>query len=139
MKLRQYIREAIERLFEQESAPIIKGVEILQVRPFNELPNIRKQVDFKNRKSAYLPSIDGFGKTNIMAKEDIVGSEPWTHPTSKKTFTNPGYIAEFMEKYGEEPMFSVNLDGTIEVLNEPYKMAAKMYHDAVTKFGTEGD
>lgn len=139
MKLRKYIREALERLFEQESAPIIKGVEILSVRPFNELPNTRQEVDWKNRGNAYLPSVDAFGKTHIFSKEDIIGSEPWTHPTSKKTFKSPGYVEEFISKYGEEPLFSVNLDGTIDVLNEPYKQAVERYNNAITQYGTEGD
>jgi len=139
MKLRQYIREALERLFEQEKTPIIKGVDILQVRPFNELPQTRKEVDFKNRGNAYLPSIEGIGKTHILSKDDILGSEAWTHPTSNKIFKMNGYINDFKEKYGEEPLFAVNLDGSIQILNEPYKAMEKMQTNALKSFGTEGD
>lgn len=119
MKLRKYIRETIERLFEQDAQ--IKGLDILYVSPFRELPETRKEVDWRNRGDAYLPSVDGYSQTHIFSKEDVMG-----------------YIRQFSSKFGEEPMFSIN-GNRVNVLNEPYKKFSNLSIDALTNFGTEGD
>lgn len=119
MKLRKYIRETIERLFEQDAQ--IRGLDILSVSPFRELPETRKTVDWNNRGDAYLPSVDGYSQTHMLSKQDVVG-----------------YMHEFYSKFREEPIFSI-VGNKVHVLNEPYKKFSKLSIDALTNFGTEGD
>lgn len=140
MKIRKYIRENFQRLFEAESSNnIIKGLDILNYPPFSELPDTRMQVDWNNRGDASLPSIEGFGRAEIFSKDDIIGAEPWTHPKSKQTFTYSGYVENFKKKYGEEPMFVMGPNNSFDVINEPYKQNEKTQHDAISQYGTEGD
>lgn len=118
--LRKYIRESIERMISESNGGLV-GMEIVNIPPFSSLPENRKLVDWRNRGEAYLPSVDSNGKTHILSKADIFG-----------------YINEFMKKYGEEPRFSLS-NGSIQIINEPYVKFQKLFHNALTSFGTDGD
>jgi hypothetical protein len=67
---------------------------------YSELPELRKDIDFKNKKSILLPSsFDSNAKNELLSKEDV-----------KEWYKN------FVEKFKETPQFKV--EGTkIEVLN----------------------
>lgn len=140
MNLRKFIRESIERMMsENTDGQTVVGAEILTVPPFSMLPDTRKDVDWNNRGDVYLPSVNAIGKTQIFSKDDITGQEPWTHPKSNKTFKFSGYVEQFKNKFGEEPIFSINSNGTVEIMNEPYLQYVNKTSDAISNFGTEGD
>jgi hypothetical protein len=67
---------------------------------YSELPELRKDIDFNNRKSILLPSsFNSNSKNELLSKEDV---KEW--------------YKDFVEKFKETPQFKV--EGTkIEVLN----------------------
>ena len=67
---------------------------------YSELPELRKDIDFKNRKSILLPSsFDSNAKNELFSKEDV---KEW--------------YDEFVGKFKQAPQFKVEGD-KIEVLN----------------------
>jgi hypothetical protein len=153
MDIRKIIKEQLQKLMEEDSPlfgseDAVVGAEILNHFPFNKLPETRAQVDWSNRGvpawgDVQIPSIDGNGLTSITSKDDIIGGESWSHPKTGHVTHNPGYIALFKQKYGEEPRFLINPTapwyGKITVLNAPYLKAKDMHDKGVQSFGTEGD
>jgi len=67
---------------------------------YSELPELRKDIDFNNRKSILLPSsFNSNAKNELLSKEDV---KEW--------------YKDFVEKFEETPQFKVKGD-KIEVLN----------------------
>lgn len=147
MKIRQFIKEQLEIILsENNSLPgkVINGFEILNYFPFNKLPETRDDVNWSNRGvngwgDVLIPSLDGNGMEQILAKDDIVGAKPWAHPKTGNVVQNAGYIKNFKNKFGEEPMFiltpSAPWFGKVSVINEPYNKK----RDTIQSFDIEGD
>lgn len=151
MNIRKLIKEQLERIFNEEipgAQPAIQGMEILNHFPFNKLPETRATVNWSQRGvsgwgDVFLPAIDGNGTSQITSKEDIIGNQPFTHPKTGHVSQSAGYITDFKNRFGEEPMFKIDSSapwyGRVQVVNEPY-LANKQQHDqAVTAYGTSGD
>jgi hypothetical protein len=131
--------EQEQRLEEEgDTSNQVVGLDILNHDPFKGLPEDRIGADFKNHPSIFISvddkltvydrkvvnsEIDG----NIYAKSDLVGSE-YTHPRSKVTFKNPGFINMFKKVYGEEPVFEI-LPGKGAILKNEKAIADKLKSD----------
>lgn len=67
---------------------------------YSELPELRKDIDFKNRKSILLPSVyDVNASSELLSKEDV-----------------KNWVEDFKKKFKENPQFKVE-DTKIKVLN----------------------
>ncbi len=151
MSLRKLIREELDKILKEENglpSSEIRGFEILNHFPFNKLPNTKKEVNWSNKDVAgwgevHLPSIEGPGLLGIYCKEDILGAEPWSNPKTGQVIQNPGYIENFKNKFGEEPVFVINPEAPwfskIEVLNEPYLRDKGKLDSNIQSYGTDGD
>lgn len=146
MNIRNFIREQLEKIVGENSTPTkpIKGFEILNYFPFNKLPETRDLVDWSNRGvngwgDVFVPSLNGNGMQQILAKDDMVGSEPWAHPKTGNIVKDEGYIENFKKKFGDEPIFVMNPSaewfGKITVINDAYKKNV----DAIQSIQAKGD
>jgi hypothetical protein len=67
---------------------------------YSELPELRKDIDFKNRKSILLPSVyDVNASSELLSKEDV-----------------KNWVEDFKKQFNENPQFKVE-DTKIKVLN----------------------
>lgn len=116
MDVRKIINEEVRGVFVEGNGNALKGLEIIKHPMFSSLPETRSQVDWDNRGRVFLPSINiADGRTQIFAKQDLI---PHEVKGPKMTHEFAGYIGEFMEKFGSEPLFAVS-DVGVEILN-PY-------------------
>ena len=78
---------------------------------YDNLPEARKDVDWSNRISIYLPSLmnPGEAMSEMLSKEEV-----------------NNWITEFKEKFKEYPNFEIN-GKEISLKNEKYKQVAKSY------------
>lgn len=102
----------------------ILGLDILNHEPFSNLPNTRSEMgDYKTRMELKLPSIDiSDASTIIYSKSDLTGYEV---EGPKMVHKFDGYILDFKNKFGEEPIF-VDLEtignryGGAKIANQSY-------------------
>jgi hypothetical protein len=93
------IRKIIREMLEQGNLGGIEGMEILNHYPFNELPDIRANVDWNNRGvkgwgEVNLPSLtNGDAQQGVFGQDDVID-----------------YVNKFKEKFGQNPIFSLNPD-----------------------------
>lgn len=106
MDLRKIIREEFEKAFsEGPGTEEIKGYDLLNHSPFSELPETRRDVDWDNRGRVFVPALDmGDARMQVFSKDDLTGSEV-QGPKMVHKFS--GYIEEFKDKFGEEPVFTI--------------------------------
>jgi hypothetical protein len=102
----------------------ILGLDILNHEPFSNLPNTRSETgDYKTRMELKLPSIDiSDASTIIYSKSDLTGYEV---EGPKMVHKFDGYILDFKNKFGEEPIFvdletSGNRYGGAKIANQSY-------------------
>jgi len=111
----------------------IVGLDILNHFPFNQLPDTRKGADWQRGVpgwgKVYLPSIDSNGLTQIIAKDDFTYREV-NGPKMVHKFN--GYIQDFKQKFGEEPIFKITPEADwydkIQIINPKY-LESKGIHD----------
>lgn len=135
-ELKQIIKEEIinilnESDYDQAMQNLAKKADINLSKPegknkfrvpgYGELPDLRKDIDYKQRIAVYLPSIDGNGTNALYSKEDV---KNWTE--------------QFKEKYGEAPKFEIN-GKEVKVTNPKFIEKQELYKKAVGSFGTQGD
>ena len=115
-----------------DNSGTIVGLDILNHFPFNQLPDTRKDADWVKGVAGwgkvYLPSIDSNGLTQIVAKEDFTYREV-KGPKMVHKFS--GYIEEFKDRFGEEPVFKINPEGSwydkVVVINPKYLESKEIY------------
>lgn len=95
----------------------IEGMDILKHEPISNLPDTRAEVDWKNRGSVYLSSLDtSDSSTHMLSKEDIVN-----------------YIEMFNQKYGEDPIFTLNPNAPwfdkVKIINTTFNKERDRYTD----------
>jgi hypothetical protein len=125
-------RKAGGELNEVDSQEIV-GLDILNHFPFNQLPDTRKDADWQmgvpGWGKVHLPSIDSNGLTQIVAKDDFTYRE-FQGPKMVHKFD--GYIQDFKDKFGEEPIFKINPEGSwydkVQVINPKYLESKEIYN-----------
>jgi Zn-finger nucleic acid-binding protein len=105
----------------------VVGLDILNVFPFSQLAQSRKDVNWQDRSvegwgPVYLPSVDDSdSQTQIFSKDDIIGYE---FQGPKMLHKYAGYVGEFKQKFGEEPIFSLHPEepwfGKVKIINPKY-------------------
>jgi hypothetical protein len=121
----------------------IVGLDILNHFPFNQLPDTRKGADWQRGVpgwgKVYLPSIDSNGLTQIVAKDDLTYREV-QGPKMVHKFN--GYIQDFKQKFGEEPIFKIapedNWYDKIQVINPKY-LESKEIHSRGVQAWMDGE
>lgn len=119
---------------------IIVGKDIMNYFPFTELNEDRSQEWTGNVKGwgeVKVSSVNGEDScTVIPTKKDMYGVYEFshTHRGVVRNYRYIGWIDEFIQIYGEEPIFRINPDGAwyekIEVLNEKFIKRRKEYSDS---------
>jgi hypothetical protein len=134
MDIRKIIKEELSMVFESDDKGI-KGLDILNHFPFSDLPETRKDSDWKVGVSGwgkvYVPSVESPGSsTQIASNEDFVYREV---KGPKMIHKIDGYIIDFKNKFGEEPIFKINPNvpkhEMIEILNTSFKNWRKRYYE----------
>lgn len=150
-KLAQVRAAELERRKREEERPIgeedemmsqgeqIVGANILNHFPFTDLPEDRSEgysKDVKGWGTVYLPSIDGEdSQTQIPTRKDVAGIYNWSHEFKGKVHSGQriGWIDQFIEKYGEQPVFVMNPEAPwhskIKVINPKFIERRKQYSD----------
>lgn len=91
------IRKIIREMLEQQNGGGIEGLEILNHYPFNKLPDVRANVDWKNRGvegwgEVMVPSVgEGDAMSTVFGQDDVIN-----------------YVNQFEKKFGTAPIFSLN-------------------------------
>lgn len=127
-------------LNEDDLGDAIVGLDVLNYSPFSDLPETRAEVDWSNRPKVYLPAVDGEGMLNILSKADMYGYET---QGPKMVHKFPGYISDFKNKFGEDPIFiNINQKGA-DIANPSFmkrkEMAAKVKGDTLASWRKESD
>lgn len=119
MDIRKVIREEFEKAFsEGPGTEEIKGYDILNHSPFAELPETRVDVDWKNRGRVFVPAIDDAdARMQVFSKDDLTGSEV---QGPKMIHKFAGYIENFKDRFGEEPIFTIDGD-KVDIVNPGFQ------------------
>lgn len=105
----------------------VVGLDILNVFPFSQLAQSRREVNWQDRSvegwgPVYLPSVeDADAQTQIFSKDDIIGYE---FQGPKMLHKYAGYVADFKRKFGEEPVFTLHPEepwfGKVKIANPKF-------------------
>ena len=89
---------------------------------YSMLPDLRKDIDYKQSITVDLPSVDGGISTSVLrSKEDV-----------------KNWMDKFKETFGESPNFEVSGE-EVKVTNPKFIERQGMSKNAMGRFGTQGD
>lgn len=120
-----------EIMYEESNVDGVVGMDILNYEPFSNLPDNNTDItDYKSRIQLTLPSIQTpDANTTIFSKSDLTGSEV-QGPKMVHKFS--GYISDFKNKFGEEPIF-IEFNTSSDGKTGGAKIANQTYLDWKTK------
>lgn len=122
MNIRKLINEELNKIFSKDF-DVIKGGDIINHFPFSDLPEKRSGADWKSGVSGwgkvYVPGLDRADSLlQIPAKEDFFYREV---QGPKMIHKYSGYISDFKERFGEEPLFKIDSSKKkVYIVNDEY-------------------